>query len=128
MLVTISPSLAQVGYQGNPRVAQSLPASCTPPLARRGSAGPARGRRRGSPLRHDDGGGAGAHRRRPRRGLAIVAAGTRFLRAVPVGVDPLDPASLAAGVALLVAAALAASQGPAALAARVDPVTVLREQ
>lgn len=45
-----------------------------------------------------------------------------------VGVEPLDPVSLAVGVAVLAAASVAASWLPAVRAAGVDPVEVLRSE
>jgi putative ABC transport system permease protein len=59
-------------------------------------------------------------------GLAIAVAVARVFRALLFGVDPVDPASIAGGAAVLIAVALAASAGPAYRAARVDPVRALR--
>jgi len=61
-------------------------------------------------------------------GLAGAFALTRYLRALLHGVTALDPATFAAAAALLVAIAIGASVAPARRAARVDPVTALREE
>jgi putative ABC transport system permease protein len=59
-------------------------------------------------------------------GLAIAAGLGQWLSGVLYGVQPLDPASLAGALLLLLAAAGAALALPAWRAARVDPVVVLR--
>jgi len=58
-------------------------------------------------------------------GLAASAAATRLLAAYLIGVEPTDPLTLAAVVALLAATALLASFAPAQRAAGVDPVQAL---
>ena len=58
--------------------------------------------------------------------LAAVAA-SRLLRNLLFGVEPLDPSSLAGGVALIAITAVAATLLPARRAARVDPLTALRD-
>jgi len=59
-------------------------------------------------------------------GLAIAALGSRVLVSQLYGVSPLDPASFAGAAAFLLSAAAAAAWLPARRAARVDPITVLR--
>ena len=59
-------------------------------------------------------------------GLLAFAA-TRLVRSLLYGVAPNDPATLAGAVALLAVIALAAGAFPALRAARLDPVTALRE-
>jgi ABC-type antimicrobial peptide transport system permease subunit len=59
-------------------------------------------------------------------GLAIAAAGTRALRGLLFGVDPLDPVSLLGAALLLLVAAALACDLPARRASSVDPATVLR--
>jgi putative ABC transport system permease protein len=61
-------------------------------------------------------------------GLAIAALGSRVLVSQLYGVSPLDPASFAGAAAFLLSAAAAAAWLPARRAARVDPVTVLRNE
>ncbi|MGH7665477.1 MAG: ADOP family duplicated permease [Gemmatimonadaceae bacterium] len=74
-----------------------------------------------------------------RRGVVVALAGTivgvvlavltgRFLESVLFGVSLTNPAMLGAAVAIIVAAALLASYGPARRATRTDPVSVLRDQ
>ena len=60
-------------------------------------------------------------------GLAGAVALSRFLRGVLHDVSATDPATLAGAAVLLVAVAVAASLVPALRAARVDPVSTLRE-
>ena len=73
-----------------------------------------------------------------RRGMAYVAAGTaiglglsllegRWLRSLLFGVGAMDPATVVAAAAVLVALALVACWVPGLRAARVSPVEVLRE-
>lgn len=58
-------------------------------------------------------------------GVAAVLAFTHTLSSLLFGVQPSDPATLAAAAALLGAATLAASYLPARRASRVNPVSVL---
>ena len=60
-------------------------------------------------------------------GLAAALLAGRVLLKVVVGMQPTEPATVAAMVALLVAAALTASFLPARWASRIDPVRALRE-
>ncbi|MGN6592831.1 MAG: FtsX-like permease family protein, partial [Terriglobales bacterium] len=59
-------------------------------------------------------------------GLALTWAGDRWLRSQLYGVGPLDPATLAATLALLALIAFAAAWLPARRAAGTDPVTALK--
>ena len=59
-------------------------------------------------------------------GVLASVAGARVLRGFLYGVRPGDPATVAAVVALLAAAALLASLAPALRASRVDPAMVMR--
>jgi putative ABC transport system permease protein len=61
-------------------------------------------------------------------GVAVAWAATRALSGVLYGVSANDPSTFAAVVFLLGSVALAACVTPAARAARVDPMIVLREQ
>jgi predicted permease len=74
-----------------------------------------------------------------RDGLALAGAGvvvglgggwaaSRLVASQLVGVHPLDAATWGAVIAFLVLVALAASYAPAARAARVDPIQVLRQE
>jgi ABC-type antimicrobial peptide transport system permease subunit len=60
-------------------------------------------------------------------GLLASLAVARLLRNLLFDVEPLDPASLAAGAAVMALSAVAATILPARRAARVDPLTALRE-
>jgi predicted permease len=60
-------------------------------------------------------------------GLAAALLAGRVLSKVVVGMRPTEPATVAAMVALLVAAALTASFLPARWASRIDPVKALRQ-
>jgi putative ABC transport system permease protein len=60
-------------------------------------------------------------------GVAGALALSRLLRAVLHDVSPTDPAAFAGAVVVLLAAAAAATLLPALRAARVDPVSTLRE-
>jgi hypothetical protein len=61
-------------------------------------------------------------------GLAIFAVASRVLASRLHGVSPLDPATLTAGVLVLMIATLIAAWLPARRATRVDPVVVLRSE
>jgi predicted permease len=61
-------------------------------------------------------------------GVAGALAATRVLQRQLFGVTPTDPATFAAVIALIVAAALAAAVVPAWRASRVDPTVVLRAE
>jgi ABC-type antimicrobial peptide transport system permease subunit len=61
-------------------------------------------------------------------GLGLAWAGSRFTRALLYQVSPVDPVSLGSTVTILLVTAAAAAAVPASRAARVDPMTVLREE
>jgi ABC-type antimicrobial peptide transport system permease subunit len=61
-------------------------------------------------------------------GLAGAAAGSRLLRALLHGVDPLDAASFAAAAAAVLAAALVSAGIPALAAVRVELSAALRHE
>jgi putative ABC transport system permease protein len=61
-------------------------------------------------------------------GLAAAAMATRLLTALLFGVTPLDARTLAGVAGLLATVALLASYVPVRRAARLDPVTALREE
>lgn len=61
-------------------------------------------------------------------GLAAALVAGHAVRSFLFGVQPLDPASLAAAVALLLLAGMVAAVFPAWRAARVDPMEVLRTE
>ena len=60
-------------------------------------------------------------------GLAAAAFLSRFVSSELFGVTPMDPLTHTAAVATVLTGALAALAGPARRAARVDPITVLKE-
>jgi putative ABC transport system permease protein len=61
-------------------------------------------------------------------GLAGAFAVTRVMASMLVGVNPTDPATFAAIVALFAAIAMMASWIPARRAARLDPMSAIREE
>jgi predicted permease len=61
-------------------------------------------------------------------GLLVLIPVARVIRGVLVGVGPADPVSLVGGVVLLALAAAVASFVPARRAARIDPMTALRQE
>ena len=74
-----------------------------------------------------------------RSGLALAGAGAaaglllslvvvRWLRHLLFGVQPADPANLAASTAILLLIAIAATLVPAARILRLDPAQTLREE
>ena len=60
-------------------------------------------------------------------GLAGAVALTRVMSGLLVGISPRDPLTFAAGAFLLLAVAVIASSVPALRAARIEPMTALRE-
>jgi predicted permease len=60
-------------------------------------------------------------------GIGMGALGAVALRGFLFGISPLDPATVAAAIALVTGSALAASALPALTASRVDPVVTLRD-
>lgn len=60
-------------------------------------------------------------------GAVTIAFASRLLRNLLFRIEPLDPLSLGAGALLMTAAALVAGLLPARRAARVDPLTALRD-
>ena len=61
-------------------------------------------------------------------GLVFAWALTRYLESLLYGVTALDPPTLAIAPLVLAATVVLASLGPARRAARVDPMTALREE
>jgi predicted permease len=61
-------------------------------------------------------------------GLALAWVGSRFTEALLYQVSPVDPITLSWTVLVLLVTACAAAAIPASRAARVDPMTVLREE
>ena len=61
-------------------------------------------------------------------GLAAAWEATAFLKSFLFGVKPNDPLTMAGAVAILVACAVLAGYGPAARAARIDPMKALRHE
>jgi putative ABC transport system permease protein len=59
-------------------------------------------------------------------GIVASLALTRLLSSLLYSVSPTDPLTFAAGAALFVAVAFAASYVPAIRATRVDPIVALR--
>jgi putative ABC transport system permease protein len=61
-------------------------------------------------------------------GLALVMACAKVLAGMLYGVSPSDPATLAGVVAIVLVVAAAASLVPASIAARLEPMEVLRDE
>jgi predicted permease len=61
-------------------------------------------------------------------GLLIAIPAAIFMRALFVGISPLDPLALGPAVVTLLVAAIAAAALPALRASRVDPVQALRQE
>jgi putative ABC transport system permease protein len=61
-------------------------------------------------------------------GFAGVVSSTRFMHALLFEIDPLDPATLASVIGILLIVSLLACYVPARRATRADPATVLREE
>jgi putative ABC transport system permease protein len=61
-------------------------------------------------------------------GVALAVAAGRWVRSLLYGLEPSDPATLAGATGLLAIIGLLATLAPALRAARVDPVTALREE
>jgi ABC-type antimicrobial peptide transport system permease subunit len=61
-------------------------------------------------------------------GLGLAAAFTRLLARMLFGVSPWDVITMSAVISLVVAVSTAASLLPAARAARVEPMEVLRDE
>ena len=61
-------------------------------------------------------------------GVALALWAGRAASALLFGLQPYDPISMAAAIALLTGVALAASYGPARRAAALEPMTALREE
>jgi hypothetical protein len=61
-------------------------------------------------------------------GVALAVAAGRWVQTLLYGLEPSDPATLAGATGLLAIIGLLATLAPALRAARVDPVTALREE
>ena len=61
-------------------------------------------------------------------GVAAATMLTPLMASMVYGVTPLDPIAFAAGVAVLVSVALAATWMPARRAVRIDPLVALRSE
>lgn len=61
-------------------------------------------------------------------GLAVLLPAARLVRGVLVGVGPADPISVLGGVVILLGTAALATLVPAGRAARIDPMTSLRQE
>jgi len=60
-------------------------------------------------------------------GIALALVGGRFIASLLYGIAPSDPITIAVVTAVLIAAGIAASLGPAWRAGRANPVSVLRD-
>jgi ABC-type antimicrobial peptide transport system permease subunit len=61
-------------------------------------------------------------------GVALAAAGMRFIGSRLYGLAPMDPVALGAAIAVLASVALVAAWLPAYRASRVDPLVALRHE
>jgi putative ABC transport system permease protein len=61
-------------------------------------------------------------------GCLLALAGTRALGSLLFGISPIDAPTIAAAAAVLAGVALAASDIPARMAARTDPIAALRAE
>ena len=61
-------------------------------------------------------------------GLVVVAALSRYIRAMLFGISPADPATLGGAVTAMMLVALLAGWFPARRASRLDPMTALRHE
>jgi ABC-type antimicrobial peptide transport system permease subunit len=61
-------------------------------------------------------------------GIPAVLAGTRAVKSFLYGIQPDDPASIAASVIVLLTAGLAAGYLPARRASRIDPMVAVRHE
>jgi ABC-type antimicrobial peptide transport system permease subunit len=61
-------------------------------------------------------------------GVPAALAGTRVVKSLLFGLEPGDPAMLAASAMLLLAVAVAAAYVPARRASRLDPLVALRTE
>jgi ABC-type antimicrobial peptide transport system permease subunit len=61
-------------------------------------------------------------------GVVAALALTRLVKSMLYGIQPYDPATIAGGVLILLAVALAASWIPARRAAGVEPMEALRHE
>jgi predicted permease len=61
-------------------------------------------------------------------GVAVALWASRYLQSLMFGVNPTDPVTFAAAIALVALVALVASYAPARRATRVDPLVALRSE